>query len=154
MSAHEVRHDGYLISDDPARLDLAAVKAYLKRSYWASTRPEAVIEASFREGLAVGIYAPDEAQVGGLRVITDFATFGWVCDVYVLEEHRGKGLSKALLAYTHAHPRLATVARFFLGTRDAHSLYAQFGYTALVSPERLMEKRTGAFVPIRLADPA
>ena len=145
---HEVSHQGYLISDNPEKIDMAVVKAFLKTSYWAASRPESVIDESFRHGLRVGVYAPSGAQVGGARMITDFATYGWLCDVFVMESERGKGLSKALMAYVHAHPRLQTIGRFFLGTRDAHGLYAQFGYTPVVSPERLMEKRTAAFIAI------
>ena len=146
--AREAVHAGYTLSDDPGRIDAAAVKAYLARSYWADKRPAEVVETSLLNSLCVGIYAPSGALVGLIRVVTDYATFAYLCDVYVLSEHRGKGLSKAGLAFVDSHPRLATVGRFILATRDAHSLYAQFGYIPLPSPERFMEKRTSAFSPI------
>ena len=143
--AYEQTHEGYLFSDDPAKLDPAAIKAYLKRSYWAAKRDESVIEESLKNSFCLGLYDSTGAQVGLFRLITDYATYGWLCDVYVLEEHRGKGLSKAGLTALYAHPRLQTIARFMLGTKDAHSLYTQFGFTPIQNPERMMEKRTAHF---------
>ncbi len=148
--AYELTHQGYLLSDDPAKIQVDVVKAYLKRSYWAERRPEAVIDEGLKNSLLIGLYAATGEQVGFMRLVTDYATFGWLCDVFVLEEHRGKGLSKVALTFLHAHPRLQTIARFMLGTKDAHELYRQFGYVNLVNPERMMEKRTGHFF-IKLA---
>jgi GNAT superfamily N-acetyltransferase len=90
--------------------------------------------------LSVGVYATDGAQVGLVRVISDFATFAYVCDVYVLEEHRAHGLAKAAVKATLAHPKLQGLRRINLVMRDAHSLYSRFGFIPVVRPERYMEK--------------
>jgi GNAT superfamily N-acetyltransferase len=136
----EWRHDGYLVSDDRARIDVAAVHAYLSHSYWAAGIPRDVVESSVANSLCLGLYAPGGAQVGFARVITDRATFAYLCDVYVLEEHRGRGLSKFLMRCVNAHSDLQGLRRFMLATADAHRLYAQFGFTPPSRPERLMEK--------------
>ena len=137
----ETTSDGYLISDDPARLDVSAIHAFLARSYWAAGVPREIVEHSVRNSLCIGAYTAAGEQVGLARVVTDYATFAWLCDVYVLEPHRGRGVSKALMRAVISHPRLQTVRRLTLGTRDAHGLYAQFGFTPLAKPENQMEKR-------------
>jgi GNAT superfamily N-acetyltransferase len=138
---HEFSHQGYLISDDPARLDVDAVHAYLSRSYWAAGIARECVERSMAGSLCIGIYGPSGGQVGLVRVITDQATFAWLCDVYVLEAHRGRGLSKAALRATLSHPWLQGLRTLSLATRDAHGLYAQFGFRPLEKPENRMEKR-------------
>ena len=137
----ETTCDGYLISDDPARLDAAAIHAYLTRSYWSDGIPLEAVEQALRHSLCVGLYTAAGEQVGLVRVVTDYASFAWVCDVYVLEAHRGRGLSKAMLRAVMSHPRLQTVRRLTLATRDAHGLYAQFGFTPVAKPQSQMEKR-------------
>ena len=137
----EILADGYLISDDPARLDVAAIHAYLARSYWAAGIPRDVVERAVRHSFCVGLYAPDGAQVGLVRVVTDYASFAWLCDVFVLEPHRGCGRSKAMLRAVMSHPRLQSVRRFTLATRDAHGLYAQFDFKPVANPATQMEKR-------------
>ncbi|HUL51870.1 MAG TPA: GNAT family N-acetyltransferase [Opitutaceae bacterium] len=137
----ETTSDGYLISDDPARLDVRAIHAFLAGSYWAAGVPREIVEHSVRNSLCIGAYTAAGEQVGLARVVTDYATFAWLCDVYVLEPHRGRGVSKALMRAVISHPRLQTVRRLTLGTRDAHGLYAQFGFTPLAKPENQMEKR-------------
>src|SRR4051794_27999782 len=122
----EVRHGDYLISDDPARLNVDAIHGYLSRSYWAASRPREIVERSLAHSLNVGIYSPEGAQVGLVRVVSDYATFAYLCDVYVLEEHRRRGLSKAALRFVDAHPCLQNLRRLHLVTQDAHGLYAQF----------------------------
>ena len=94
-----------------------------------------------RSSLCLGLYTAAGEQVGLVRVVTDYATYAWLCDVYVLEPHRGRGLSKAMMRAALSHPRLQTVRRFTLATRDAHGLYAQFGFTPVAKPENQMEKR-------------
>ncbi len=136
-----LQHDGYFISDDPTLLDVDAVHAFLSSCYWATGIPRKVVARSLENSLSIGIYTPERHQVGLARVITDFATFAYLCDVYVLEPHRGRGLSKAVLQFISAHPRLQGLRRFQLVTADAHTLYAQFGFTPLSQPERHMEKR-------------
>jgi GNAT superfamily N-acetyltransferase len=137
----ESLHDGYLISDDPQKLDLDVIHGYLRRSYWAENVAREIVERSIQHSLCLGVYAPKGEQVGFVRLITDYATFGWICDVFVLEPHRGRGLSKAAIQAALTHPRLQTLRRFALGTRDAHGLYRQFGFTHLAHPENQMERR-------------
>lgn len=138
---HESHHAGYLLSDDPARLDADAIHAYLTTSYWAAGISRETVARALANSLCLGLYAPDGSQVGLVRVITDSTTFAYLCDVYVLEPHRGRGLAKAALQLLATHPRLQNLRRQHLVTQDAHGLYAQFGFTALSSPERHMEKR-------------
>lgn len=139
--AFEATHEGYLISDDPARLQIDAVHAYLSRSYWASGIPRDVVARSLARSLCLGIYAPSGEQVGLVRLVTDRSTFAYVCDVYVLEPHRGRGLSKAAMQLATSHPELAQLRRWHLATQDAHGLYARFGFIPVPQPERHMEKR-------------
>lgn len=136
-----VRHVGsYTISDDPTRLDLRAIHAYLTRAYWSAGIPLEVVRRAVQSSLSVGAYDAAGAQVGLVRVISDYATFCYVCDVYVLEEHRGHGLSKAMLAMVMEHPKLRGLRRWSLVTADAHGLYSQFGFKPVAQPERHMER--------------
>jgi GNAT superfamily N-acetyltransferase len=129
---------GYEISTDPRRLDAAAIHAYLGRSYWAAGIPLEVVERSLSGSLCFGLYHQGE-QVGLARMITDRATFAYLCDVYVLEEHRGKGLGEALIEAVHAHPDLQNLRRQVLVTRDAHELYRRFGWSSPAKIEGYME---------------
>jgi GNAT superfamily N-acetyltransferase len=131
--------DGYTISTDPARLDVAAIHAYLSRSYWAEGIPLATVAESLRHSFAFGLFDPEGRQVGLARVITDRATYAYLCDVYVLEGHRSRNLGKWLVEAVVGHPALAGLRRFTLATRDAHALYAQYGFQPLRSPDRHME---------------
>ena len=133
-----MQRDGYFISTDPARLDVEAVHAYLTRSYWAGGIPRETVVRALRGSLCFGLFHGTE-QVGFARVVTDRATFAYLCDVYVLEGHRGRGLGKWLMGAVMAHPELAGLRRFLLATRDAHGLYAQRGFTPLARPETFME---------------
>ena len=119
--------DGYEISTDPARLDVEAIHAFLRRSYWAEEIPKEIVRASLAGSLCFGVYCGQQ-QVGFARVITDYATFAYLCDVYILPEHRGRGLSKRLVEFIQKHPRLQGLKRWCLVTRDAHKLYEQFGF--------------------------
>ena len=140
--AFEAHHGGYLISDDPARLNLEVVHRYLsEESYWAKGIPREIVEQSLRNSLCLGCYDASGAQVGLVRVVTDYATYAWLCDVFVLQNHRAHGLGKALMSAVLAHPRLQRLRRIGLATQDAHGLYAQFGFTPLADPARHMEKR-------------
>jgi GNAT superfamily N-acetyltransferase len=130
----------YTISDDPTRLDLRAMHSYLRRAYWSEQIPLEVLERAVRASLCIGAYDTTGAQVGLSRFISDYATFCYVCDVYVLEEHRGRGLSKAMLALATEHPRLQGLRRWNLVTADAHGLYEQFGFVSPLRPERYMER--------------
>jgi len=138
---HELCHADYLISDDPALLDVDAVHAFLVRSYWAEGIPREVVARALAHSLCLGIYAADGAQVGLVRVISDRATFAYLCDVYVLEPHRGRGLAKAAMRALQTHPQLQNLRRQHLVTQDAHGLYEQFGFKVVAQPGRHMEKR-------------
>ena len=138
----QVRHGDYVISDEAERLDATAIHAYLTRSYWAAGIPLETVTRSLQGSLCIGIYAADGAQVGLVRVISDFATFAYFCDVYVLEAHRGCGLAQAAMQAALAHPKLQGQRRLSLITRDAHGLYAKCGFTPLSRPEGHMEKLT------------
>jgi len=144
---HELRHNGYLISDDPSRVDVDAIHAFLRESYWAANIPREIVARSVQHSLCLGVYDAQGAQVGLARVISDYATFAYLCDVYVLEPHRGHGLGKALMQAVTSHPRLQGLRRFTLGTRDAHGLYAQFGFGPPSAPQNRMEKNAPAPYP-------
>jgi GNAT superfamily N-acetyltransferase len=137
----EERHGRYLISDNPARLDAAAVHRYLTRSYWSPDIPLPVVERALRGSLCIGAYTEDGGQVGLVRIISDRATYAYLCDVYVLEEHRKLGLSKAMLALSLRHPELQGLRSWSLRTRDAHNLYSQFGFKPVDHPESYMALR-------------
>ena len=128
---------GYELTDDPARIDPAAAHAYLTRSYWAAGIPLDTVARAIAHSLTVAVFHGGH-QVAMARLVTDYATMAYLADVYVLEDHRGQGLSHAMLAHLHARPDLQGLRRWLLFTRDAHSLYAQFGWKALAHPERAM----------------
>jgi GNAT superfamily N-acetyltransferase len=134
----ETQRDGYIISTDKARFDVAAIHAYLTRSYWSPGIPRAVVEKAIAGALCFGLFSEQRNQVGFARAITDGATFSYLADVYVLEEHRGKGLGKWIVETILAHPSLQGLRRILLATHDAHKLYAQFGFEPLATPESLM----------------
>jgi ribosomal protein S18 acetylase RimI-like enzyme len=128
----------YTISTDSARMDLDAIHAYLSRSYRAEGVPRAIVERSLLGSLAFGLFHRG-TQVGLARAVTDRATFAYLCDVYVLEEHQGRGLGRWLIETVMTHPDLQGLRRFSLVTRDAHDLYSKFGFGSLASPDRHME---------------
>jgi GNAT superfamily N-acetyltransferase len=128
----------YEISTDPARLDVAAIHAFLTQSYWSPGIPRATVERAIANSLCFGVFWQGQ-QVGFARMVTDKTTFAYLCDVYVLEAHRGHGLSKQLMEYVMKHPDLQGLRRMMLATRDAHGLYAKYGFTSLGAPDRIME---------------
>lgn len=136
----------YRISDDSALLQLAVVQEYLARSYWAAERPAEVVERSIAGSLCFGLYAPGGAQAGFARVVTDRATTAWLCDVFVLEEHRGAELGKALVEAVLGHPDLEGL-RVLLATRDAHGLYSRYGFGPIAEPGRWMLRPAAPVVP-------
>lgn len=137
----EQPHGDYLISDETDRLQPTVIHGYLARSYWSANIPRDVVERALENSVCVGAYASDGTQVGLVRVITDFATFAYLCDVFVLETHRNRGLSKAMLALAMQHPRLQGLRSWNLRTRDAHGLYAQFGFKPIDNPQGYMVLR-------------
>jgi GNAT superfamily N-acetyltransferase len=132
----------YTISADPARLDVGFVHDWLANvSYWAQGRPLEVAQKALENSLCFGVYRGAE-QVGLARVVTDYATFGWLCDVFITEAHRGRGLGKWLIECVVSHPDLAGLKQIVLATRDAHELYRRYGgFTSLPAPERWMIRR-------------
>lgn len=136
----EARQDEYLISTDPARLDGAAVHAFLTKAYWCAGISRSLLDRALANSLCFGLYYRDREQVGLSRVVTDYSTFAYLCDVYVLETHRGKGLGHWMVECIMTHPDLQNLRRFTLATRDAHGIYAAFGFASPKAPERQMER--------------
>jgi GNAT superfamily N-acetyltransferase len=128
----------YEISTDPNRIDLDAVHAYLTRSYWCEGLPKEVLAKAIAGSLCFNLFGGGR-QIGFARVGTDRATFAYLADVYVLEEHAGRGLGKWLIEEVQSHPDLQGLRRFVLVTKDAHGLYSQFGFQPLENPARYME---------------
>jgi GNAT superfamily N-acetyltransferase len=129
----------YEVSTDASLLDLQAVHAFLASTYWSPGIPLEVVERAVSNSVCVGAYA-GASLVGFARVVTDKATFAYLADVFVLEAHRGKGLSKQMLRALFQLPELQGLRRVMLATRDAHALYASFGFTPLSNPSRFMER--------------
>lgn len=128
----------YEISTDPARFDVTAIHAFLTQSYWSPGVPRSTIERAIANSLCFGAFWQGQ-QVGFARMVTDKATFAYLCDVYVLEEHRGRGLAQELMNHIVRHPDLQGLRRMMLATRDAHGLYAKYGFTPLAAPDVMME---------------
>ena len=136
---YETHQDEYLVSTDPKKLDAEAIHAFLTTAYWSPGIPLAVVKKALANSLCFGLYHRGK-QVGLSRVVTDYATYAYLCDVYVLEAHRGKGLGHLMVECIMTHPELQNLRRFTLATRDAHGVYAAFGFTGLKAPERMMER--------------
>lgn len=128
----------YEITTDPARVDVDAVARWLADSYWAEHRPRHVVERSIANSMCFSAWDGDR-PAGFARVVTDRATFAWICDVVVDPDDRGRGVGKRLVEAILGHPDLAGMRRFLLATLDAHGLYARYGFTPLVRPTRWME---------------
>ncbi len=141
MHIEEYHRDNYTISNDPSRINVSFVHQFLTtNTYWARNRTLDVVRRSIENSLNFGVYCDDE-QVGFARVVTDYATFAWLCDVFILPEHRKSGLGKWLVGCVVNHPDLKPLRRLLLATRDAHGLYARYGgFTPLANIERWMEK--------------
>lgn len=138
----EAHRDNFAISTDPARLDIDTIYDFLTRAYWAKGRTREVIARYLRYSLTFGLYDRTR-QIGLARVVSDYTTFAWLCDVFIHEDYRGHGLGKWLIETVHSHPDLQGLRRWLLATRDAHGLYGQYGWTPLANPERWMEKFDG-----------
>jgi GNAT superfamily N-acetyltransferase len=128
----------YEISTDKSRLDLDAIHAFLAHAYWSQGVPREVVERAIANSICFGVFS-DDAQVGFARVVTDKATFAYLADVYVLPEHRSHGLARRIMEDVTTHPDLQGMRRMLLATRDAHGLYAKFGFRPLAAPDRFME---------------
>jgi GNAT superfamily N-acetyltransferase len=134
----EQRHGEYCVSSDPDRLDLAAVHDYLSKSYWSPGIPIDVLQRAMAGSICFGLFHGD-SQVGFARVVTDRATFAYLCDVYVLDAYQRQGLGHWLMEVVTSHPDLQGLRRFVLVTRDAHRLYERFGFQPLARPGGYME---------------
>lgn len=131
--------EGYNISANREDMDLLAIHKFLSSSYWAQGIPVETLTRAINNSLCFGVFTDAGEQVGFARMITDRATYAYLADVYILEEHRGKGLSKWMMEIIVKHPDLQGLRRITLGTRDAHGLYAQFGFKPLANPQIFME---------------
>lgn len=132
------RKGNYAISTDKSRLDINVIHGYLSNSYWAKNRPLKITKLSIKNSLCFGLYFKKK-QIGFARVITDYSTFAYLADVFILEEHRGKGLSKWMMNVILEYGEVQNLRRWFLATKDAHGLYEKFGFHSLREPEKIME---------------
>lgn len=139
MEITEWKNGDYLISTEKSKIDVDEVHQFLSHSYWAENVSKNIVQKSIDNSFCFGVYHYRK-QVGFARVISDFATFAYLADVFILPDDRGKGLSKWLMQVIVDHPKLDGLRRFTLATRDAHKLYSQFGFTALDKPDRWMQR--------------
>ncbi|MEQ1547148.1 MAG: GNAT family N-acetyltransferase [Chakrabartia sp.] len=130
---------GYTLSDHVDAMQITAIHAYLTRSYWSTGISVETVARAIKNSVCVGVFK-NGVQVGFSRVITDCATFAYLADVYVLEEHRGHGLSVAMGAHLQAHPDLQGLRRWMLATSDAHAVYAKLGWTQISDPRPFMQR--------------
>jgi N-acetylglutamate synthase-like GNAT family acetyltransferase len=139
MDAREIRRGEFLISSDFSKLQFERIHRFLsEEAYWSKGIPRAVVEKAAENSICFGVYT-HEHQIGFARVVTDTATFAWFSDVYIEKKYRGQGLSKSLIEFTLADPRLKNLRRLCLATKDAHSLYEKFGFEVTKTPSYWME---------------
>jgi GNAT superfamily N-acetyltransferase len=138
MQIEQHQRGEFLITTDKSRLDLNAIHGYLVRSYWAEGIPRETVERAVHGSLCFGVFH-GERQIGFARIISDFATYAYLADVYVLEEFQGQGVGKWMMECVRKHPNLQGLRRWGLSTRDAHGLYRQYGFKELAFPDRMME---------------
>ncbi|HKG55225.1 MAG TPA: GNAT family N-acetyltransferase [Anaerolineales bacterium] len=134
----EAHRDNFTISTDPARLDMDVICGFLRRAYWANTRPRERTERAIENSLVFGVYDGDQ-QIGVARVVTDYSIFAYLCDVFIHENYRAHGLGKWLIKTIMEHPDLKDIRRWVLITTNAHGLYKQFGFTSMEDPEHWMQ---------------
>ena len=134
----EVKKDNFTIGTDPSRLDMDAIADMLTRAYWALGRPRERTERAIANSLVFGVY-DGEKQIGIARIVSDYAIFAYLCDVFIHEDYRASGLGKWLMETVKSHPDLQGLRRFLLATHDAHGLYKQYGWTPLENPQNWME---------------
>jgi len=131
--------DVVIISDDKTKLDIKLIHNFLSTSYWAEGRTIEAVKKSIEHSICFGVYKEDN-QIGFARIVTDYTVIAYLMDVFILEEYRGKGFSKLLLTRIFEDDRFKRIKKWMLATKDAHSLYAQFGFSGIKNPDRLMEK--------------
>jgi GNAT superfamily N-acetyltransferase len=132
-----VYKDSFSISTDKSKLDISVIHSFLSRSYWSENIPVETVQKSIEGSMCFGVY-DNNRQVGFARMVTDNATFAYLADVFIIEEYRGQGLSKWMMEFILSHPELQGLRRVLLATRDAHSLYKQFGFTPINNPDSFM----------------
>lgn len=140
MQTEEYKKDHYLVSTDKSKLNISIIHSYLSRSYWAENIPKEIVAKAIENSLCFGVYNGNK-QIGFARVISDYATFAYLADVFILEEERGKGLSKFLMECILKHKNLQGLRNFCLMTKDAHSLYARYGFKNIPQPENFMANK-------------
>ncbi len=140
-SIWEQRRDQYTLTTDPARLDMDVVYGYLSRAYWCEDIPREIVERAIERSLCFSLLERED-QIGFVRAVSDYTTFAYLCDVFVLKSHQGKGLGTWMMQSVMSHPELQGLRRWHLTTRDAHSLYRKVGFVPLSKPERHMERFT------------
>lgn len=139
MKIQTVHRDQFCISTDKSKLDIDAIHEFLStKAYWCLNIPRETLASAIANSLCFGVYY-DDKQIGFARVITDFSTIAYLGDVYILESYRGNGLSKWLMETIRSHPNLQGLRRWILLTRDAHTLYSQFGWKEISDPSKWME---------------
>ena len=137
----EWKRGEFLISTDQQRLNIPFVHEFLSsQSYWAKGRSRELVERSIDNSLSFGVFHDNE-QIGFARVVTDYVTFAWLADVFIIDTYRGQGLGRWLVEMITSHPKLQGFRRWLLATRDAHELYRQVGFRELAEPNRWMERR-------------
>ena len=138
MPNYQIQKDEYIVSTDKALLNFEVIHQFLSQSYWSPNIPMEIVKRAAANSLTFGVYQ-QEKQVGYARIISDYTTFAYLADVFILETHRGKGLSKWLMECIMQYPDLQGLRRWLLATKDAHGLYAQYGFQALDLPDRFMQ---------------
>lgn len=131
--------NGYRISSNQSEMDVESIHKFISQTYWAKDIPIETLKKAIDNSLCFGVFNSEGSQVGFARMITDLATYAYLADVYVLDAHRGKGLSKWLMQEVMSHPDLQGLRRMTLATLDAHGLYEKFGFSDLAKPETFME---------------
>ncbi len=142
-AAFEQRRGEFTVTTDATRMDIDVIHGYLARAYWSEGIPREIVERAVPRSLCFGLFER-ETQIGFARVVTDYTTFAYICDVFVLESHQGKGLGTWLMQCVMQHPEMQGLRRCQLITRDAHTLYEKVGFRSLSKAERHMERTTPA----------
>lgn len=132
------KHQHYVISTSKSKLDIDFIHSFLRKSYWAKNIQRELVETSIKNSVCFGLYMED-TQIGFARVITDYARFAYLADVFIVRKHRGKGLAKWLLSCIMKHPEFKNIKGWMLATQDAHGLYKKFGFHRLYHPEKYMQ---------------
>lgn len=155
MAVYELGAGDLLLSADKSRLDIGAIHRFIsEESYWTPGIARDLVERAIVNSLCFGAYTPAGAQIGFARVVTDCVGFAYLADVFVMRAYRGAGIGKRLMRFVFDHPQLQNLRRFLLATRDAHRLYAAFGFTALSNPQWFMERYDADALSRSTRDPA